>query len=388
METLLQIEHQPALYSILAGSILVLASSRFFYSYLEKKKTALQEGDIDYKSFFYANPNPLWIYDLESLRFLEVNDAAIANYGYTRKEFLSMDILQIRPEEEHHKLRLSMQKVSADFYKSGHWRHTKKSGDIITVSISSHKIRFSGRDCEMVMALDISDQVLNQESLKSRYLIEKSLKEELEKNIDLLALSYQEKGRLADIIEKVSNIVILTDAYGVITWVNPAFTKHTGYTFQEVVGRDTSFLHGPETDELIQAEIMQSIQAGVVKTFEVLNYRKDGTKYWVDLNISPVYNKEAGTKEYISIQTVITDRKEREQQIKDQNAALRNVAWTNSHALRKPVASIINLAQLGMEATAPEDIYECQKLIKICSEELDYVVKKIGKQVNSCEIDM
>jgi PAS domain S-box-containing protein len=328
------------------------------------------------------------VYDINTLQFIEVNDAAIASYGYSKSEFLSMSIVQIRPKEDHQKLKHSVQNLPDNFYKSGHWKHIKKSGEIITVSLSSHQLKFDGRDAEMVMSLDVTDQLKYEEGLKSMYLVEKSLKEELEQHVSLLAQSYREKARLADIIQKVSNIIVITDLNGIITWVNSSFSKHTGYLFQEVIGRDLSFLHGPETNALMQMEILKSLEKGEPKTFEILNYAKDGTKYWTDLNISNIFNEDGKLTEYISIQSIITDRKEREHQIKDQNAMLKNMAWMNSHSLRKPVASIISLAGLGLEETSLKEIHEYQKLIKICSEDLDRIIRDIDKQIRFVEIDI
>ena len=69
---------------------------------LERKITvdALRETESSFRELFLSNPNPMWVYDLESLAFLDVNNAAIAHYGYSREEFLSMTIQDIRPAED------------------------------------------------------------------------------------------------------------------------------------------------------------------------------------------------------------------------------------------------------------------------------------------------
>jgi hypothetical protein len=60
----------------------------------------LQDGGEGFRALFAVNPQPMWVYDLETLSFLEVNDCAIAKYGYARDEFLAMRITEIRPEED------------------------------------------------------------------------------------------------------------------------------------------------------------------------------------------------------------------------------------------------------------------------------------------------
>lgn len=99
---------------------------------------------------------------------------------------------------------------------------------------------------------------------------------------------------------------------------------------------------------------MESIRRNDFRRFQVLNYTKKGGEYWVELTISPVYNAQNEITEYISIQNIITERKLKEEKINAQNAALRQLAWINSHRLRKPVISIISLAGLGSKSETPE----------------------------------
>ena len=72
----------------------------------------LRAGEARYRQLFETNPLPMWVYDLETLRFLAVNDAAIANYGYSREEFLAMTIQDIRPPEDSHRLRENVAAVT------------------------------------------------------------------------------------------------------------------------------------------------------------------------------------------------------------------------------------------------------------------------------------
>lgn len=373
---------------VIEGVSLVIISVYFFYLLIKKQQKEIHASEAQYRNLFYSHPSPMWIYDIETLMFQEVNNAAIVYYGFSRNEFLTMNILQIRPPEERQRLMDSIKRLPEKFYKSGYWKHLKKNGEVFTVSISSHRITFNNRECDLVMAVDITKQLYYEESLKTSYLAEKNLKEELERNILLANRSLRETKRLADVLEKVNNIIIITDTRGLIKWVNPAFSKHTGYSPEEVTGKETNILHGPDTDPSTQAAINESIRTGEFKTFEILNYTKDGQAYWTDLNISPIYNDQGELEEYISIQANITERKEREKQIRDQNDALRRLGWMNSHSLRKPLASIISLAELGAQAATLEEIKEYQVLIKQCSEELDITVKEIGKQINQGEASL
>lgn len=120
---------------------------------------------------FKKNPYPMWMYDLKTLRFLSVNDAAKALYGYSEHDFLNMKITDICPQEDVPAIISSTDKVKFDFnheyHWSGTWRHKKKCGQLIYVEVSSHEIVFEGRKAELVLAYNITDQVLQDQKLQA-----------------------------------------------------------------------------------------------------------------------------------------------------------------------------------------------------------------------------
>ncbi|TZF84871.1 PAS domain S-box protein [Pedobacter sp. BS3] len=370
------------------GLFFVLITAILLFFFIKKQESGLIISEKQYKSLFYNNPDPLWIYDIKTLRFIEVNQAAINKYGYSRREFRQMTIQDIRPREDQQKLLESVASMHSVGYRvTDYWRHIKKNGEVILVSIRSHKIKFNNQDCVMVMPVDVTDKLKQEEQLQQAYETERQLREALQKNITLIKQSLEEKKQLADIVDRINNIVLITDKHGVITWVNQAFTNFTGYTFEEVVGKTPDILHGPDTDAEIQQRIVEAVRRNQFVDFEVLNYTKDGRAYWVQLNISPIFNEHNEVERYISIQSDITERKLREQKIKEQNKTLRKLAWTNSHAIRKPVASIMGLINLCKETNKMNEIREMQLLLLNCAEELDAVTKKISSEINREEFN-
>jgi CheY-like chemotaxis protein len=99
----------------------------------------LRESGKKYQRLFQSNPHPTWVYDIETLRFLVVNDAAVARYGFSREEFLAMTINDILPE--HHA-----------GPQEGVARHRTKSGELIDVSLASHGIEWEDRHARVVVA--------------------------------------------------------------------------------------------------------------------------------------------------------------------------------------------------------------------------------------------
>ncbi|MBN1117175.1 MAG: PAS domain S-box protein [Bacteroidales bacterium] len=129
---------------------------------LEKE---LQESEENYRLMFMNNPQPMWIYDLETLAFLEVNNAAINYYGYSRAEFISMTIADIRPPEDVPALMKDIESTRSIYNSGGVWRHTKKNGDIINVEIYSHSIQFNNRQARHVLVKDVTEQQIAEQSL-------------------------------------------------------------------------------------------------------------------------------------------------------------------------------------------------------------------------------
>lgn len=117
---------------------------------------ALRESEARYRELFEANPHPMWVYDLETLRFLAVNDAAVAHYGYSRDAFLAMTVRDIRPPEEVPRLLENISSVGEGIDRAGVWRHRTKNGNLIEVEITSHTLVFAGRRAEVVLANDVT----------------------------------------------------------------------------------------------------------------------------------------------------------------------------------------------------------------------------------------
>ncbi|MFC4870524.1 PAS domain S-box protein [Negadavirga shengliensis] len=121
----------------------------------------LQDSEKRYKELFQLSPQPMYLYCLQTLKFLDVNQAAIDHYGYSKKEFLSMNLLQIRPKEEIPKLQKAVQKARKGIPQEAFriFRHQKKNGEIIEVEIRSNVVEYEGKKAEVVLANDITDRL-------------------------------------------------------------------------------------------------------------------------------------------------------------------------------------------------------------------------------------
>lgn len=129
---------------------------------------ALQRSENHYRMLFESNPHPMWVYDVEHLRFLAVNDAAVKHYGYSRDEFLNMTISDLRPPEDLPALRKHLDTLKEDDQISSGWRHRRKDGTLIHVEITSHAIQWLERNARLVLAHDITERKKAEEALQQR----------------------------------------------------------------------------------------------------------------------------------------------------------------------------------------------------------------------------
>ncbi|MEG9436815.1 EAL domain-containing protein [Edaphobacter sp. HDX4] len=126
---------------------------------------AIRQSERRYRLLFEDNPLPMWTYDCETLRFLSVNDKAVRSYGYSREEFLSMRVSDIRPQEDLPQvLTLLHDPKSGEIV--GPFRHLRKDGSIFWAEVTGHDISHEGDNVRLVVAQDVTERVrLNEELL-------------------------------------------------------------------------------------------------------------------------------------------------------------------------------------------------------------------------------
>ncbi|MBM4169324.1 MAG: response regulator [Ignavibacteria bacterium] len=138
---------------------------------LEEREAAIRDSEQRYRMLFEKNPHPMWVFDLQTLRFLAVNEKAIAYYGYTEEEFLSMSIADIRPPEEVPRLLQELAGRETDTKHWGVWKHRKKDGTLIDVEIESDLIEWRGKAARLILANDVTEKRRNERVQQAIYEI-------------------------------------------------------------------------------------------------------------------------------------------------------------------------------------------------------------------------
>jgi diguanylate cyclase (GGDEF)-like protein/PAS domain S-box-containing protein len=133
----------------------------------ERKRTlmALSASEERYRLLFDASPQPMWVFDQETLRFLAVNHAAVEHYGYSAEQFARMTVADLRPVEELPLGDDSVTRVLVQAEGPSVWRHKKANAELIDVEITSHEIEFAGREARLVVATDVTERLRAEQKL-------------------------------------------------------------------------------------------------------------------------------------------------------------------------------------------------------------------------------
>lgn len=148
-------------YSLAKGFVFVFVTAVALYVLTYRFALKTERREAEYRELFEHNPNPMWFYDLKTLAFLKVNDAAVSKYGYTPEEFAQMKITDIRPPEDHERLHANVEAVRSgatpEVNEAGAWQHVTKDGRILWVDVTSHVTEFNGRKAEAVLIRDLTE---------------------------------------------------------------------------------------------------------------------------------------------------------------------------------------------------------------------------------------
>ena len=237
-----------------------------FHDMTERKRAekALRQSEQRYHLLFDSNPHPVWVYDLKTLVILDVNRSAVRNYGYSREEFLSLSIKDIRPSQDVPAVLESAVKAPLDTETSGVWKHLKKGGTLIDVEITSHPLVYEGRDARLVVATDITTRKRAEEALR------------------------QSEERFRLLVSEVADYAILMlDPEGRIASWNAGAERIKGYRSEEIIGQHFSRFYPTEDVERGKPahELKVAAERGRFED-EGWRIRKDGSRFWANVVIT------------------------------------------------------------------------------------------------------
>ncbi len=216
----------------------------------------------DFEAIYNALPDPAFIFDRATLRFLAVNEPAIRRYGWSREEFLAMTIAEIRPESERRSFLERMRDFPPERRMSGEWRHCAKDGTEFEVDTQARNLTFQGRDARLVLIQDAFERKMAWQALKETQDIYSNLVENLAEGIAILS----EEGRFI--------------------FVNAACDQIFGVPPGSLLGKSPAELFAPES-RIRHPALLARGAAGGRDAHEVEILRPNGERRWLAVRASP-----------------------------------------------------------------------------------------------------
>jgi PAS domain S-box-containing protein len=252
---------------------------------------ALLSSEWNYRLLFEENPVPLWMTDATTFNFIDANPAAVAQYGYTKEEFICMNSENIKVPEERYQVQTLKEKENKQRLFKEVVRHIKKNGDIIYVRISANLIVYNGREVWLAAGIDITQELLNEQSLK------------------------QQQQQLSLVFNSTENAMWLMKVEDGnrfrLQIVNNALAKFSNMDREEIVDRFVADVYNMSRYQNIMEKYVECVESGAVQKF---THTEDvnGNDEVRDFTLVPIKGKEGQVMQLLGILTDITEQKNAE----------------------------------------------------------------------------
>ena len=218
---------------------------------------ALRDSEERYRLLFESTPQPIWVYNEDTLAFLAVNEAATRIYGYSRDEFLSMTIDDIRPQEDIPTLMIKEAADANELVISSPWRHRTRAGKTIYVEMSSHPVVFDGKNSKLVIVNDVTERKLLDEK-----------QQRLHTSLQQSAMEWRQTFNAIDFP------VLIVDLGGTIKRSNLAAEQIVGIEAEQILGKLIGQL-GENQPWQKAAELIEGIRDNSGTDFGISQRRND-----------------------------------------------------------------------------------------------------------------
>jgi PAS domain S-box-containing protein len=297
----------------------------------KQTEQALRLSEERYRLLFESNPHSVWVYDLESLAIIDVNAAAILTYGYSREEFLTLNIKDLCPIEAVPAFLDKVARVRDVLEYHGISTHRRKDGTKVEVEITSNPIIYGRRNARLVVSTDITER--------------KNAEEALHRS--------EERFRLM-VDNVVDYAILMLDTAGCVTSWNPGAQRIKGYRAEEILGKHFSHFY-PRSDVEAgkpQRELEVAAKEGRIID-EGWRVRKDGSTFWANVVITALRDNQGHLRGYAKLTRDMTQSElAREAMSQAKEAAEQSNRFkdqflsTMSHELRTPLNAVLGFSDL------------------------------------------
>ncbi|MBD2343764.1 PAS domain S-box protein [Anabaena subtropica] len=256
------------------------------------------KSPLDAHLLFKNNPRPMWICERQTLQILEVNQAAILQYGYSQEEFLQIQITKVFPPEFVSNLIKNIEQISVEFPCVMRCQHHLKNGQNIDVKIAINNIQYADDAAFLVDVRNITEHI------------------QIERNLQ------ESENRFRTILEAIPVPLVISRVYdGLILYTNSEFLQTFQLSTKDVVNRNVSELYQhPEHQQQVLKALSQN---GSLQNYDIKFKRYDGTSFWAIASIQYLnFNNEYAI---LTVLYDITERKNVEAKLQEQNALLQSI---------------------------------------------------------------
>jgi len=324
---------------------------------LKKAVTALQESELNYRKLFEDHSAAKIMVNPQNGNIIKANKAAAGFYGWTVEQLEKMNIKQLSlTDPEILDDRLKMWSKG----KGNHFEgvHRLASGDKRNIEVFSSKIKFLGAECTHAIIHDVTEKKKTEERLK------------------LLSRS----------VEQNPVSIVITDSQGTIEYVNPKFSEITGYSVDELIGKNPRILKSGMHSKEFYTDMWNTILSGNAWTGEIKNRKKNGEILWESVNISPIFNEKEQITNFIGIKEDITEHKKIIKELTEakekaeESERLKSAFLANmSHEIRTPLNAILGFTQMltSEEGLSANEKKEYTSIINKSAEGLLQIISDI-----------
>ncbi|TKC62431.1 PAS domain S-box protein [Pedobacter hiemivivus] len=333
--------------------------SLYFRDITERKhgEEQLQQEKEKYLELFNLSPLPQWVFDAETLQFLDVNNAAVKHYGYSKEEFLEMTIKDIRPAADVKELG----EILKDTFKTGIFqarmvRHLKKSGELMHICVEANAVTFEGKAAMLVLAIDYTEKLKSERAL---------------------AASEQ---RFKALVQDGSDLVAILDPTGNYKYVSPTSKSILGIDPEQLIGKNAfDFIHKDDKEKVISQFGLLNEQ----KRVKIMPFRFKGVDshyHWIETIITDM-TEDPVVAGIVANSRDVTQRMEEELKTQDGIDRLREIAWMQAHEVRAPLACVMGLSKILLDNNEDERSKKESLLHLMRSAgELDSIIREIIKK--------
>lgn len=341
---------------------LYLASTRDI-SGLKQTEKDLQESENRYRRLFESNPLAMYIYDVRTLRIMEVNEAFVARYGYSRDEILKHTIKDIRPDDELDRLTHHLSDLKSGTVYTGVWRHLKRDGTLIDVDITSTDFPYMNNEARLVLCNDITEKIKVESELK------------------------ESETRYRNLFEDNPMPMMIFDLHTLkLLAVNEAAEVHYGWTRDEFLDMTVKDIRPPED---VQAAVgyIKGMDEGLDKVGVWNHRKKDGSVIQVDITShSLIYE---GKNAQLALCQDVTERIKAEEVIRKSEEKFRlladnvtDVIWILGLDFRYKYITPSVTTLRGYE---PEELIGCSLMDLLSPESRERVLEEYGEELQAEE---